>query len=451
MHTVFKVLAVLLALCVSQAGFAGGGTLTGTVAFRDKGEVPPGAILTVTLVDVSRGIEAPARKIGEASYTNLGRPPHPFTISYRPEDVRPSGVYVLRAELESGGRVLFRSRGLLRVLSRGAPSVAKLWLARTDDPAGGGAGGLRLPASFGGDLPCRTCEDVRYRLNLWPDNTYHLRRVWEGKGMRRDSIGRWSVDRLTHRLTLRGDEEQLEFDVLPPARLRLVAKDESGRPEDNVLTASPSFLSFEPQLPLRGMVTWTGERANFVECLTGRSYPVVKEADYDSLEHAYLATGVEPGAAIMASFDGSILENRAGAVSVERFVGVWPGETCERAASPATLRNTYWRILRLGESDVAATENRREPSLILRDGEPRFSATVGCNPLTGRFSAEGDGLRFGEVVGPRMGCPAALDDLEGELVLALQSTARWRISGQSLELLDPTGARVALLQAIHLY
>ena len=65
---------------------------------------------------------------------------------------------------------------------------------RATAPAAIGAHGLRLPASFAGDLPCADCEALRYRLNLWPDQVFHLRRTWEGKDVRRDSIGRWSVD-----------------------------------------------------------------------------------------------------------------------------------------------------------------------------------------------------------------------------------------------------------------
>ena len=57
-----------------------------------------------------------------------------------------------------------------------------------------GAHGLRLPASFAGDLPCADCERLRYRLNLWADQVFHLRRTWEGTDVRRDAVGRWSVD-----------------------------------------------------------------------------------------------------------------------------------------------------------------------------------------------------------------------------------------------------------------
>ena len=203
-------------------------------------------------------------------------------------------------------------------------------------------------------------------------------------------------------------------------------------------------------------MTWAGDQASFVECLTGRRYPVVDDGDYEALEHAYLAAGAEPGLPLMASFDGEILQDAGpgsgdGSVRVNRFVGVWPGETCERASSPATLRNTYWRILRLGDAEIAASPNRREPSLILRQGERRFSATVGCNPLAGRFTLDDGQVRFGEVDGRRLDCPGSLGELEDQLLDALRVTVAWRITGQSLEFVDARGAQVALLQAVYLY
>ena len=446
----FGVLGTVLALVLAQASCAAEAHVTGTVAFRDIGPVPEDAVLRVLLADVSRGANETARTLGEVSLARPGGPPYRFDIGYDATEIRPQGTYVLRAELTSGGRVLYRSRGLLPVLTKGAPSRATLWLALL--PTAADAVRLRLPASFTGTVPCKDCRNVRYWLTLWPDRVFQLRRLWEGKDMQRDSIGRWSVDPVTGLLTLHCGEDDLAFEVLAPDRLRLARS--AGRPEDRILTATPAVEPFDPRLALRGLVTWADDRASFVECMTGRRYPVLEDGDYESLEHAYLAAGVEPGLPLMTSFDGEILQDagpESGAVRVNRFVGVWPGETCERASSPATLRNTYWRILRLGETEVAASPNRREPSLILREGERRFSATVGCNPLAGRFTLDDGHLRFKEVKGPRLDCPGSLGALEDQLLDALGATVAWRITGQSLALVDANGQQVALLQAVYLY
>lgn len=454
MVRVWLVLAALVGLV--QGALAAEGHIGGTVAFRDPGPIPADSVLEVLLADVTRGTDSVARVIGETTLAKPAGPPYAFDIAYDPDSIQTQGVYVLRAELSSGGKVLYRSRGLLPVLTRGAPSQATLWLARLPTPEDASTAALRLPAAFSGTMPCRDCKDVRYLLNLWPDRVFHLRRVWEGKDMRRDAVGRWSLDPAARRLVLEGGEDSLSFEIEAPDRLRLLPAEGKAQGDDRVLEAEPTFLPFDPHLALRGLVTWTENRASFAECTTGRQYPILEDGDYPLLEHAYLAAGVEPGMPLMASFDGDILQDAqsgtgAGEVRVERFVGVWSGETCASSANSATLRNTFWRILRLGESEVAALPNRREPSLILRDGERRFSATVGCNPITGRFTLSDGHLRFGTPNGPRLDCPTSLAALEDQLVAALNATVSWQITGQALSLFDDAGRRTALLQAVYLY
>ena len=139
-------------------------------------------------------------------------------------------------------------------------------------------------------------------------------------------------------------------------------------------------------------------------------------------------------------------------VLVERFVGVWPGETCERATDEASLTNTYWKILRLGETEVSASEGQREPNLILREGDPRFTATVGCNQILGSYPLDGDRLTLRAGADDAHGLPGAARRLGGAARPdARSSAASWRIDGQTLELLDGEGNPLALLQAVYLY
>jgi heat shock protein HslJ len=160
----------------------------------------------------------------------------------------------------------------------------------------------------------------------------------------------------------------------------------------------------------------------------------------------------------MASFDGGIVQQpKEGApgtqpeVLVERFVGVWPGETCERALGAATLTNTYWKVLRLGGTEVAAGEGRREPNLILREGDGRFTATVGCDQIGGSYRLSADRLEFLPEATAGSSCPAPLDEWERQLGEVLTEAVGWRIDGQTLELLDEDKATLALLQAVYLY
>lgn len=248
----------------------------------------------------------------------------------------------------------------------------------------------------------------------------------------------------------------LHFRVLGPDRLEALPRDGTAPPAAAVLTAEDEFRPFEPHLPLRGMLTYLADEARFAECLTGRDYPLVHDKDFSALEHAYLAAG-EAGGPVMASFDGGIVEHPAAggggpvpSVLVEHFNGIWPGETCERAMGPATLTNTSWKILRLGETEVAAADGAPEPTLILREGEPRFSATVGCNQMTGSYFTAGDMLTFGPAAATRMACPPPLDVWERLLAETLAGSEGWRIEGQTLELTDADGKAIALFQAVYL-
>ena len=441
--------------------------VTGTASYGERMTLPPGAVFEAVLEDVSLA-DAPAVELGRATLPEPGNPPFRFEIDYDPTLIRPEGTYSVRGQVSVGRKLLFVSDAMNPVLTGGASDDVAIWMIQvgdstppsTDKTPRIGAHGLRLPATFAGDLPCADCDAERFQLNLWSDQVFFLRRTWLGKDRREDAIGRWSADVDTHVLTLRGAGAELQFRILGTDHLRLIVRDEKRPPPDGEydLTASEEFRPFDPRLPLRGMLTYVADEARFTECLTGRDYPLINDGDYAALEHAYLAAGAEVGGPIMASFDGAIVREPDGTggevgpqVLVERFVGVWPGESCERAVDKATLTNTYWKILRLGDTEVAPGEGRREPNLILRAGGPQFTATVGCNQVTGSYAVNGDRLSFGAGAMTRMACPAPLDEWEQQLVSMLAETVTWRIDGQTLEFLDKAGNPRALFQAVYLY
>ena len=463
-----RLLSVLLALAlVAGAAAAAPDVVMGTASYRERIALPPGAVFEAVLEDVSL-TDAPAVELGRTMIADPGNPPFAFEIDFDPAEVQEDHTYSVRAQVSVGRKLIFVSDKMNPVLTHGAGNEVQIWMIKVGGtaqeaqaaPTQIGAHGLRLPGSFAGDLPCDDCDGLRYRLNLWADQVFHLRRTWEGTDNRRDAVGRWSVDPDRRLLTLRGAEEPLTFEILGPDRIRLMPPGgiPAGEAESYVLTAGSEFRSFEPHLPLRGMLTYDAESARFTECLTGRDYPLVQDGDYAALEHAYLAAGAEPGGPIMASFDGAILQpgsdsngEEQPAVLVERFVGVWPDETCERTETTASLTNTYWKILRIGEDELAVGEGRREPNLILRQDERRFTATVGCNQLTGEYSLVGDVLSFGTAAATMMACEPPLDAWEAKLGDLLARTVGFRIDGQTLELLDATGGSLGLFQAVYLY
>lgn len=319
-----------------------------------------------------------------------------------------------------------------------------------------GAHGLALPATFTGTLPCADCEGIAHHLDLFPDQTYQMRREWLGRAepMVRDEVGRWHADPAREAVVLTGASEAPTFwEVKAFDRVRLM--DIEGNPIESELpyelTGGP-VAETDLSLFLTGMLTYMADAAVFEECLTGRLYPVAIEGAWIDVERAYL-DAVTGGTPLFATFDGTISLRPAmegpdrRTVTVERFVAVDPGRTCAGEVPAAPLVDTFWRILDLGGDPVAVDEGRREPFVVLREGG--FNATVGCNMMRGGYETGAETLTFGPAASTMMACPDPLDRWERALGQTLAATAGHRIAGDTLVLLDAGGARLARLQAVY--
>jgi len=325
-----------------------------------------------------------------------------------------------------------------------------------------GAHGLMLPGSFAGDLPAASGPGIRHVLDLWPDQVFQLRRVWLGGGLTEDRLGRWFVDPDRRALVLDGAEAQ--FEIQGNGNLRLL--DREGRRIESALpytlARQDAFAPFEPRLALRGMFLYVADAARFTDCASGRSWPVAMEGDFPALQRAYLDARPEPQAgampaALMAQIEATVAqrprmegEGTMPTVVVERFVSIMPGEACGRPAPQASLRNTYWRIVTLAGETIGPEDGRREPYLLLRLDEPRFTATVGCNRMLGGFETTGTTLRFRPGPTTMMACPPPLDARERTLVETLAATASCRIDGTALALLAVDGSTLATFEAVYL-
>jgi len=87
---------------------------------------------------------------------------------------------------------------------------------------------VKLPASFGGVLPCADCRGEKYSLEFHEDGTYRLRTTYLGKGPEHkdvnvDGSGAWQLVSYNKRVTLRDDQNKtLTFIIKDPNTLRLV-------------------------------------------------------------------------------------------------------------------------------------------------------------------------------------------------------------------------------------
>ncbi|WP_372922573.1 META domain-containing protein [Roseovarius sp.] len=335
-----------------------------------------------------------------------------------------------------------------------------------------GAHGLRLPASFTGTLPCADCEGIEYHLDLWPDQTYHMRRVYrradDGDGGDRgsddeywnDELGNWYADPEQDKIILFGwSEMPLLWEVKGPDRLRKT--DIQGNPIesdlDYDLTSDGRLVQTDlKRLFLVGEMTYTADEALFKVCITGRTYPIAQEAAYRALERAYLDDRRAPGASLTVHVEGSLLM-RAGmegpdrrSLVVDRFIQTLPDQSCERQRGKADLINTYWRIDRLRGEPIKGLPDRREPHLVLQnEPSPRFRATAGCNRISGPYEREGERISFGPAAGTRMACPAPLDQIEDALTQTLAAVREYRITGNTLTFLDGESEVIAIFSAVY--
>jgi putative lipoprotein len=121
----------------------------------------------------------------------------------------------------------------------------------------------------------------------------------------------------------------------------------------------------------------------------------------------------------------------------------------EPPAADAALLNTRWKILSLAGEPITVADGEREPHVILRSADDRdsWSATVGCNQMSGALTLSGDRIEFKSGIATLMGCPPPLDELERRLVRSLTASTHWRIEGNRLELRDDAGTQTFLFEA----
>lgn len=322
--------------------------------------------------------------------------------------------------------------------------------------------GLQTPASYRGTFPCPGCADAQAQLDLWPDGTFHLDRSdAAGVDGSPDEIGRWRRDPDSAEILLYGGHEApLRMQIVDSRTLR--ALDLRGRPAGQGsgfdLQTDGQLVPAALTLRLHGMFTYLADAARFEECLTGRSYPVVQEQDYLALEREYLALPKPaPGSPVLASFDGAIEQRprMAGSgivqtVIVRRLTGLWPGQTCERAMSHASLANQYWRVDRLRGGRVAPVEQSPgDVFVILRGDQGGYVANAGCGRYSGGYRVSGPSIEF-DAPARLPNCPAVLSGRQQTLLDTLAAARTWAIHGQVLELFDVAGASLVVLEAVYL-
>ena len=107
-----------------------GSRVTGSVTYRERIALPPSAVITVRLVDVSRA-DAPAELLAEQVIHTAGRQvPFEFVLEYDAARIQPTHTYAVQARVEDGGRLLFISDTMNPVITRDAPAHVDIVVRR---------------------------------------------------------------------------------------------------------------------------------------------------------------------------------------------------------------------------------------------------------------------------------------------------------------------------------
>lgn len=193
----------------------------------------------------------------------------------------------------------------------------------------------------------------------------------------------------------------------------------------------------------------TDGQAQFTACHTRTMVPVARSGEWTTLKNAYEEWRKIPGEQLLITVTGRIgvpeaVEDSAEALEtphlvIDRFEGIWPGETCGRPGAVAQLQDMYWKLTRLDGRPVIVHENAREPHLVFHSSELRLAGSGGCNRLRGRYELSGASLACRDIATTRVACPGMMDQ-ERDFLEALDRVVAWRLEGQHLELLDGDGA-----------
>jgi copper homeostasis protein (lipoprotein) len=200
------------------------------------------------------------------------------------------------------------------------------------------------------------------------------------------------------------------------------------------------------------MFIYMADAPSLRECQSGQRWPVSMEAAYKALETAYL-NAHRPAEELLVSVEGQVTMrphadggHPVPTLIVERFLGIWPGETCGDPFAVTPLENTLWKLTRLGDQPVVVGAGQREPDLVFRSKEALATGFSGCNQFTGGYKLNGGEISFGAIAGTRMACPAGME-IEDAFLKALGQVRSWEILGQHLELYDSAGNMLARFEA----
>jgi heat shock protein HslJ len=102
------------------------------------------------------------------------------------------------------------------------------------------------------------------------------------------------------------------------------------------------------------------------------------------------------------------------------------------------LENIHWKLVSLRNGAILPGKGNSQVYIRLLPEGNMMEGFGGCNRLRGHYEADGSGIRFSTLTATRKVCPGRME-VEQALLKALESAAKWRVEGESMELTSSSG------------
>jgi heat shock protein HslJ/uncharacterized lipoprotein NlpE involved in copper resistance len=220
--------------------------------------------------------------------------------------------------------------------------------------------------------------------------------------------------------------------------------DQSGAPIASAMNHTLHRLASPPTISgtarLTGGFSYLADAALFVECGSGKQFPVASGPGYLALEQAYSNTRSEPGQPIVTRVTGRLAmqPGMEGDTLVESMVvdsaSLGADTPCAALAVREQLGRGKWNLIELdGETVRVGNDSLRVPSIEVNLAEARWSGTAGCNRMSGRAVLRGTDLIGNPVASTLMMCPdSAVMAREQRLGQLLGAGGWFRMDGETL-------------------
>ncbi|MEX0367350.1 MAG: YbaY family lipoprotein [Ruegeria sp.] len=161
-------IATSIAWLATGAATVAAGTIQGSATYRERIAVPPGAVLEVRLVDISRA-DAPSITLSSRRYA-LSTVPVMFELPFDDALIDAGMSYAVQGEILQGERLLFVTDMVYPVLTQGSGDGAELVLVQVAQGEGAGLEGTTWRAFELNGIPLET--DKRPEIAFATDGAF---------------------------------------------------------------------------------------------------------------------------------------------------------------------------------------------------------------------------------------------------------------------------------------